>query len=191
MLILGSSSPIRRSLLEGVGLSFEVRSPDYDEDALKATHDGDAPSLARALAEGKARAVEAAAGDLVIGGDSVLEVDGRRFDKPRDRAEAAAHLTSFSGRTMQLHSGVALVRDGAVVWSQVDTAHLHVRDLTADFIHAYLVAEWPEVGYCVGVFRMEGRGATLFEQVDGSHFTILGLPLLPLLAALREEGAAP
>ena len=191
MLILGSSSPIRRSLLEGVGLSFEVRSPEYDEDALKATHDGDAPSLARALAEGKAQAVEAATGDLVIGGDSVLEVDGRRFDKPKDRAEAAAHLAFFSGRTMQLHSGVALVRDGAIIWSHVDTAGLHVRALTADFIHAYLDAEWPEVGYCVGVFRMEGRGATLFERVEGSHFTILGLPLLPLLAALREEGAAP
>ena len=113
------------------------------------------------------------------------------FDKPRSREEAAEHLRLFSGKTMQLTSAVALARAGEVDWSHVESASLVVRELSEAFIHDYLEAEWPEVGYCVGVFRLEGRGVQLFERIEGDHFTILGMPLLPLLGALRERGLIP
>ena len=186
-LILASTSPIRRDLLHAAGVVFDVVAPAVDEEAVKQAHRGDGAALALGLAEAKARSV-ASPGALVLGSDSTLSVDGTLFSKPRDRAEAAAHLAFFSGRTMLLSSAAALVRDGAVEWSIVETATLHVRPLSRDFIDSYLDAEWPDVAYCVGVFRFEGRGVTLFTRVEGSHFTILGLPLLPLLGALRESG---
>lgn len=124
----------------------------------------------------------------MIGSDSTVSVDGRRYSKPRDREEAAGHLRAFSGKIMLISSAVALARGGVVDWSHAETARLDVRALSESFIQTYLDEEWPEVGYCVGVFRMEGRGVTLFDRVDGNHFTILGMPLLPLLGALRDRG---
>src|SRR4030095_8233442 len=129
--------------------------------------------------------------DWVIGSDSTVSVDGVRYSKPRDRDEAAAHLCSFSGRTMLLSSAVALANSGTVAWSHAETARRNVRPLSDEFIAQYLDQEWPEVGYCVGVFRMEGRGVTLFEHIEGNHFTILGMPLIPLLCALRPRGLVP
>jgi len=186
-LILASNSQIRRTMLDQAGLEFAVRSPDFDEDLLKRDHAGDGEMLVQRLAEGKAISVVADQGDWIIGSDSSVAVDGTRYSKPRDRDEAAAHLRAFSGRTMLLSSAVALARDRRVEWSHVETARLLVRPLSDSFIEAYLDTEWPEVGYCVGVFRMEGRGVTLFDRVEGSHFTILGMPLLPLLGALRDR----
>lgn len=189
-LILASKSEIRRTMLTQAGIEFDVRPPDFDEDLVKRQGlDGEA--LARRLAEGKAASIGAGAGDWVIGSDSTVSVDGRRFSKPRDRDEAADHLRSFSGRTMLLSSAVALARNGELDWSHAETASLHVRPLSEDFIQSYLDLEWPEVGYCVGVFRMEGRGVTLFDRIDGSYFTILGMPLIPLLGALRERKIIP
>ena len=127
-------------------------------------------------------------GAVVIGSDSTLTVGGRLYSKPRDRADAAAHLAEFSGKEMLLSSAVALARDATVEWSMVDSARLKVRDLSPRFIESYLDCEWPEVAYCVGVFRLEGRGVSLFDAIEGSHFTIMGLPLLPLLGALRQRG---
>jgi septum formation protein len=124
----------------------------------------------------------------VIGSDSVVSVGGRTFDKPADRGQAAEHLRSFSGREMRLTSAVALAKGNARDWSHVDTATLQVRTLSEQFIATYLDAEWPEVGYTVGVFRLEGRGVQLFDRIEGDHFTILGMPLLPLLGALRDRG---
>jgi septum formation protein len=187
-LILASNSQIRRMMLEQASISFEIRSPEFDEQSVKLDHDGDGESLARHLAEGKAASVRTTAHDWVIGSDSTVSVDGIRYSKPRDRDEAAVHLRAFSGRTMLLSSAVALANDGRIDWSHAETARLDVRPLGETFIQSYLEAEWPEVGYCVGVFRMEGRGVTLFDHVVGSHFTILGMPLLPLLGALRERG---
>jgi septum formation protein len=186
-LILASNSQIRRIMLGQAGVKFEVRPSDFDEDSLKRSHAGDNEELARQLAEGKAKSIMVDPVDWVIGSDSIVSVDGIRFSKPRDRDEAAAHLRAFSERTMLLSSAVALVSEGKVDWSHAETAHLIVRPLSETFIQSYLDAEWPDVGYCVGVFRMEGRGVTLFDQVDGSHFTILGMPLMPLLGALRER----
>jgi len=187
-LILASTSPIRLHLLAQAGVEAVPIAPQVDEDSVKQSHDGDAPSLALRLAEAKALSLDRT-GDFVIGSDSTLSVDGRLYSKPNDRAEAARHLAQFSGRQMILSSAVALARDGAIEWSFVDSASLTVRTLSPGFIDSYLESEWPDVAYCVGVFRMEGRGATLFDRVEGSHFTILGLPLLPLLGALRKSGA--
>lgn len=185
-LILASTSPIRLHLLAQAGVEFTALSPQIDEEMVKQNHD-DAPSLALRLAAAKALSLDRP-DDLVIGSDSTLSVDGSSFSKPVDRAEAARHLAQFSGKQMILSSAVALARDGVIEWSHLDRATLTVRTLSPSFIESYLDAEWPEVAYCVGVFRMEGLGATLFDAVEGSHFTILGLPLLPLLGALRERG---
>lgn len=187
-LILASSSAIRRQMLETAGVSFEVLPANVDESAEKARGD-DPAAVSTALAQAKALAVSAARpGDWIIGSDSVASVDGRLFDKPGDRAQAADHLRFFSGKAMVLTSAVALARHGNVDWSYCDSARLQVRALSEEFIQAYLDAEWPEVGYCVGVFRIEGRGVQLFDSIEGSFFTILGMPLLPLLGALRDRG---
>ena len=190
-LILASSSAIRRAMLEAAGVEFSVSAPGVDEAAYK--RDGAAPAaLALALAAAKALAVGTShPADWVIGSDSLVSVEGRRFDKPASREHAAEHLRFFSGKPMELTSAVALAHDGRVDWRHASSARLQVRELSDAFIASYLDAEWPEVGYCVGVFRLEGRGVQLFETIDGDHFTILGMPLLPLLGALRARGLIP
>ena len=176
-------------MLDQAGVAYRVVAPAVDEDAVKAAHGGDDAALALALAEAKALSVAPPAGRLGDRRRFAWSASRARYSKPRDRAEAAEHLALFSGRTMQLSSAVALARDGAIEWSHASTARRCASARCREaFIDAYLDAEWPEVAYCVGVFRMEGRGVTLFEQVEGSHFTILGMPLLPLLGALRERG---
>lgn len=190
-LILASNSQIRRVMLEQAGVEFSIRSPDFDENLVKQDHAGDGETLARQLAEGKAASIPADPNDWVIGSDSSVSVDGTRFSKPRDRDEAAVHLRAFSGRTMLLSSAVALAKEGRIDWSHAEIAQLSVRLLSEVFIQTYLDAEWPEVGHTVGVFRMEGRGVTLFDRVEGSHFTILGMPLLSLLGALRARTLIP
>jgi septum formation protein len=187
-LILASASPIRRTMLEQAGVEFEIAPAAIDEDSVK-QECASAESAARRLAEAKALAVSRVRpADWVIGSDSIVTVGGRMFDKPRDRDEAAAHLRMFSGNAMRLTSAVALARGVAIDWSHCESAILQVRELSDAFVDSYLGAEWPAVGGCVGVFRMEGRGVQLFESVEGSHFTILGMPLIPLLGALRERG---
>ena len=187
-LVLASSSAIRRAMLEAVEVEFETEPADIDEAAAKA-FGGEPAALALELAKAKAAAVSARRpADWVVGSDSVVSVGGRTFDKPADRGQAAEHLRMFSGREMRLTSAVALARDGDIDWSHCETATLQVRELSEQFIAGYLEREWPAVSHCVGVFRMEGPGVQLFERIDGDHFTILGMPLLPLLGALRERG---
>ena len=191
MLILASGSSIRRKMLEDAGVEFEVVRPNVDEATIKAEQ-SEAETVALELAKAKAVSVSAGRpGDWVIGSDSVVRVGERLFDKPRSRDEAADHLRNFSGQPLQLTSAVALARDGNVDWSDVGRAELHVRELSEEFIRSYLDAEWPEVGNCVGVFRIEGRGIQLFDRITGGHFTILGMPLIPLLKALRKRGVLP
>lgn len=190
-LVLASSSAIRAAMLDQAGVRFSAASPDVDEAAQKASH-SDPEALTTALAHAKALAVSRRRpDDWVIGSDSVVSVGSRIFDKPRGRDEAGEHLRLFSGNVMRLTSSVALARAGAIDWSCCDSALLHVRPLSDEFIVNYLDAEWPEVGYCVGVFRLEGRGVQLFDSIDGSYFTILGMPLLELLVALRERQVIP
>ncbi|MBY6127348.1 Maf family protein [Qipengyuania aquimaris] len=186
-IMLASNSASRKAMLEAAGVPFEARGADVDERGLEAEMEGAEPAeIAQALAAAKAAAVEA--DGVVLGSDSLVEVDGRRFDKPASRQQAAEHLRFFSGKVMTLHSAAALAKDGQIVWVGSDFARLRVRELSEEFIEAYLDAEWPEVAYCVGVFRIEGPGVQLFESIMGDQFTVLGMPLLQVLAALREQG---
>jgi len=188
MLILASKSASRQAMLAAAGVAFEARPAALDERAVEASLGGAPPAeVALALARAKALAVDEAA-NLVLGSDSLVVCGGRRFDKPASRDEAARHLRYFSGKTMELHTAAALVRNGAVVWDHATMARLHVRHLSEQFIADYLAAEWPEVSYCVGAFRMEAMGVQLFDRVEGDHFTVLGMPLLPVLGALRDLG---
>ena len=190
MLVLASQSSSRKAMLTAAGVEFSAVPAAVDERALEASLAGNAPeAIALALAEAKVLAVSAGHGTaLVLGSDSLVSVEGRRFDKPRSRDEAAEHLRRFSGREMHLHSAAALAQSGAVLWRHGDRAVLRVRPLSEPFIASYLDAEWPAVAGCVGVFRIEAMGVQLFESIAGSHFTVLGMPLLPVLAALRIYG---
>lgn len=193
MLILASQSAARRAMLSAAGVPFTAESPGVDEDAAKQAlrAEGlDPRALADALAELKAMRLSLRRpGALVLGCDSVVALDdGTVLDKPADRAEAAAHLRAMSGRVHQLHSAAVICENGRPVWRVVDRAAMHVRTLSDAFIAAYLEQDWEAVRWCVGVYRVEGPGAQLFSRIDGSHFTIMGLPLLPLLDYLRIRG---
>lgn len=189
-IILASASGSRKAMLEAAGVLYDAVPAKIDERSLEAEMAGAEPGeIAQALAAAKAAEVSGShPGKWVLGSDSLVEIDDRRFDKPASREEAAEHLRFFSGRVMTLHSAAALARDGRIDWVEGDFARLSVRDLSEEFIEAYLVAEWPAVGHCVGVFRIEGRGSQLFERIAGDQFTVLGMPLLPVLGALRERG---
>ena len=190
-LILATGSQIRHAMLAAAGVEHRVLRPDVDEGVVKRQLDT-AQDIAAELAAAKALAVSQKHPEAwVIGSDSIVEVAGTLFDKPANREQAADHLRKFSGETMFLTSAVALARGGVVDWRHVETVELDVRSLSDDFIAGYLEAEWPEVGYCVGVFRMEARGVQLFSAIRGDHFTILGMPLVPLLGALRDRSVIP
>ena len=189
-LILASKSASRRAMLDAAGVAYEAVPADIDERAVEAGLAGAAPGdVAEALAVAKAAAVAALhPGALVLGSDSLVVVDSRRFDKPHSAEEAAEHLRFFSGKVMELHSAAALVRNGGCEWSHASVARLHVRELSRDFITHYLALEWPAISHTVGAFRIEGPGVQLFDSIEGDQFTVLGMPLLPLLDALREAG---
>ncbi len=177
-------------MLRAAGVEFEIIPANVDESEFKAKLSGS--DIAVELAAAKALSVgRGRPDDWVIGSDSVVSVSGRPFDKPGSREEAAGHLRFFSGKPMLLTSAVALARGGKLNWRHAETATLHVRELSDQFIADYLDAEWPEVGYTVGVFRLEARGVQLFSAIDGDYFTVLGMPLIPLLGALRERGQLP
>lgn len=190
MLILASQSASRKAMLSAAGVEFEARPSNVDERAFEAEHEGARPDqLALGLAERKALDIEV--DGPVLGCDSLAVVGARRFDKPQSREEAAEHLREFSGRIMQLHSAAAIAVDGEIKWRHAALASLQFRQLSDAFIDQYLDREWPEVGQCVGAFRIEGPGVQLFERIDGDRFVVLGMPLLPVLAALREQGELP
>jgi len=190
-LILASQSASRQAMLTAAGVPFEAVPARVDEEAAKAALAHLSPrDLADALAELKAVKVSRSRpGELVLGSDSLIALaDGSRLDKPESREEAAAHLRAMSGGTHDLWSAAVIAESGAAVWRHVDRARLHVRTLSDDFIAAYLDAEWPAIAGCVGCFRVEGPGVQLFSRLDGSHFTILGLPLLQVLDYARTRG---
>ena len=189
-LVLASQSASRRAMLDAAGVPYEAVSPQVDEESAKASLLAAkvAPrDLADALAELKALKLSGLIpGALVLGGDSVVALaDGRLLDKPVSRENAAEHLRAMSGGTHDIYSAAVIAEGGRPVWRHVDRARLAVRSLSEDFIEAYLDAEWPAISGCVGCFRIEGMGVQLFSGLQGSQFTILGMPLINVLDYLR------
>lgn len=192
-LILASSSPFRRTLLENAGLAFEAHAAEIDERAIEAPleKNGASPDeVALVLARAKASEVSSRfPGALVIGSDQTMSLGDIVFHKPKDMADAANHLTILSGKTHRLNSAIALCRNGELLWEHVAHASLTMRPLSANFIGQHLQRVGNKAMSSVGAYQLEGEGIQLFEKIDGDYFTIIGLPLLPLLAKLRELGA--
>lgn len=196
-LVLASASRSRRDMLDAAGVAFEVVPADVDEPALRAQHLKTAPAagpgdIARMLAEAKAAAVSARRPEaLVIGADQVLVLDGDLFSKPDSAAAARRDLLRLRGRSHRLHSAVALAQGGKIDWTHGAAATLTMRAFSDNYLDGYLRRCGPEVLASVGAYQIEGPGIGLFERVEGDYFTILGLPLLPLLAELRRRGVLP
>lgn len=191
MIVLASTSASRRAMLTAAGVAHEALPAHVDEDAAKAAMREVAPrDLADALAELKALKVsQRIPGTLVLGCDSVVAIeDGTLLDKPADRADAERHLRLLSGKRHDLYSAAVIAENGRPVWRHVDRARLLVRPLSDTFIAEYLDIEWPAIAGCVGCYRVEGPGVQLFARMEGSHYTILGMPLLNILDYLRTRG---
>jgi septum formation protein len=195
MIVLSSSSPVRRQLLRQAGLRFKTARHAFDEAQHKIARrraGASAEQVARELAESKAGSLtERLPGAFVIGADQMLECDGVWFDKPADAADARRQLLALRGKTHRLISALAVTGDGKLLWSYAEGASLTMRNFSDLYLDLYLQALGPEALQTVGAYHFEGLGAQLFERVQGDYFTILGLPLLPLLGALREIGALP
>jgi septum formation protein len=189
-LVLASRSAVRRAMIEAAGISLEIAPADIDERAVeRRAGAGTAADAASLLAREKSRAGCAGfKGRFVVGADQTLALGRQRFTKPVDRDTAREQLQTLAGKTHELHSAVAVARDGRVLFSHVDTARLTMRALSEQFIDAYLDAAGESVMASVGGYQLEGLGSHLFERIEGDYFTILGLPLFALLGFLRREG---
>lgn len=192
MLILASTSQSRRELLNNAGLQFEIKAPGVDEDEVKLSlvaQKADAAAIATTLAELKATRVSARFPEaFTIGGDSTLACEGRLFDKPPTLAAAREQLLALRGKTHQLVSSVVVAKAGARIWHHTETARLTMRPFSESFLDAYLKEAGETVTTSVGAYRLESVGAHLFSRIEGDYFTILGLPLLPLLSFLAGHG---
>lgn len=193
-IILASKSPFRAALLKNAGIKFTTESADIDERKLEEplyAAGADAAEVALMLAEAKAQAVSKKtaeyADSVVIGCDQTLSLDNEIFHKPANLAAAHTHLAKLSGKTHQLNSAIVLVKNGKTLWKHVAIAHMTMRHLTPDFIERHIALVGEKVLSSVGAYQIEGAGIQLFEKIDGDHFTIVGLPLLPLLDQLRKE----
>ncbi len=192
VLVLASASRSRTELLTAAGVAHSVQPAMVDEAAIRTARRAagdDVAAVAMALAEAKAAVVSLAEAEIpVIGADQMLDCGGTWLDKPADRAEAERHLRLLRGREHRLITAVCLTRNGRVEWRHVETVRLTMRRFSDRFLDDYLDRVGNDVTGTVGAYRLEGPGATLFERIDGDYFSILGLPLLPLLAALRDRG---
>jgi len=189
-LILASSSPFRRMLMENAGITFEAHPAEIDERAIEAPleQDGATPdAIAMVLAKAKARDVSGRfAGALVIGSDQTMSLGDRAFHKPKSMGEAADHLIALSAKTHRLNSAIAIAYNGDIIWEHMSRAELTMRELTTDFVTRHLKRVGDRALSSVGAYQLEGEGLQLFSKIDGDYFTILGLPMLPLLEKLRE-----
>lgn len=188
-LILASQSSARRALLANAGITFDAMPADIDERGIQQRSGLTAPGeIAALLAEQKAAFISLRhPGRYVLGADQTLALGDRMFSKPAGREQAAEQLAALAGRTHELHSALAVVCDGATLFSNVSVAHMTMRKLDNAAINVYLNAAGDKVTTSVGAYQLEGLGVHLFELIEGDHFTILGLPLLPLLSFLRGE----
>ncbi|GAA0597585.1 Maf-like protein [Paenochrobactrum glaciei] len=190
-LILASKSPFRAQLLNNAGLTFGTENADIDERAVEAPlyRSGATPEdVAMVLAEAKALAVSEKHPDaIIIGCDQTLSLGDEIFHKPADLEEAGKNLLKLSGKTHQLNSGIVLVKNGETIWRHVAIAYMTMRPLQPEFIGRYLERIGDNALSSVGAYQVEGEGIQLFEKIEGDYFTIIGLPLLPLLQKLREE----
>jgi septum formation protein len=191
-LLLASKSAARRQMLEAAGVPFETVEAELDEEAAKAGLWGagfDPRGVAEELAQLKALSVEAGENALVLGSDQTLErADGTMLGKPMSRDEARGQLASLRGGTHHLHSAAVLAQGGEATWWHCETVALTMRPFSDAFLEDYLDREYEQIRWSVGGYRIEGPGAQLFERIEGSHFAVLGMPLLPLLGYLRERG---
>ena len=191
-LLLASKSNARRAMLATAGVPFETAEAELDEAAAKAGLESagfDPRSIAEELAQLKALSAAAGAGDLVLGSDQVLErADGSMLSKPASRSEARGQLRALSGTTHRLHSAAVIAENGEAIWWRCETVELTMRSFSESFLEAYLDSEYEQIRWSVGGYRIEGPGVQLFERIEGSHFAILGMPLLPVLDYLRERG---
>jgi septum formation protein len=193
-IVLASASASRAAILRAAGVPFSVTPSRVDEDSVKTRMLGQAASpdaVARGLAELKARTVSEEIAGFIIGADQTLDFDGILYDKPRDLAESRERLKILRGRRHDLHAAVCVARQGEVIWSVMDTARLTMRVFSDDFLDAYLKRQGEAVTSSTGAYLLEGEGIQLFETIEGDYFSILGLPLLPLLGFLREAKALP
>ena len=188
-LVLASQSRARQTLLANAGISFEAVAADIDERAVQQASGLSSPGdIASHLAREKTLSVSARKPDrFVVGADQTLALGTRLFSKPTGRAAAAEQLRALAGNSHELHSAVAVARDGKILFSQVSAARMTMRPLSGAEIEAYLDEAGEAVTTSVGAYQLEGLGVHLFERIEGDHFTILGLPLLQLLAFLRGE----
>jgi septum formation protein len=190
--ILASASRSRGALLRAAGVEFTVRGSGVDEEPVKAamlTAGARPREVAEKLAELKASAIADAGPALVIGADQTLELDGILFDKTRSEAETRERLQALRGRAHQLHTAVAVAQGGRIVWRACVSPRLVMRAFSDAFLEAYLARHGPSLRASVGAYYLEDEGAQLFEAIEGDYFAVLGLPLLDLLAVLREAGA--
>jgi septum formation protein len=192
-LVLASASPFRKAMLEAAGVDIDVLKAEIDERTVEKTLEGSGASpedVALVLAEAKALDVsEKNPGRLVLGCDQTLSLGDELFHKPKDMEGARRHLLSLSGKTHQLNSAAVLARNGATLWRHVGVANLTMRGLDPAFIGRHLARVGPAALNSVGAYQIEGEGVQLFDRIEGDHFTIVGLPLLPLLRELRALGA--
>lgn len=190
-IVLASASPFRKALLKNAGLDFTAEAARIDERAIESMLDGvDAEDVAAVLAEAKAQDVSGRnPGALVIGSDQTLSLGDRIFHKPDSIDGARRHLLSLSGRTHALNSAIAIVQNGQLLWRYIAVAHMTMRNLDPGFIGRHIARVGDRALSSVGAYQFEGEGIQLFDRIDGDYFTILGLPMLPLLARLRELGA--
>lgn len=191
-IILASASQIRAEILANAGIPFSINPTNVDEDRIKENclqEKCNTSLLVERLALAKANALKVPHNDIIIGADQVLEFEGKVFDKPKSTKEAQSRLLELRGHEHRLIGAVCIIQDGEKPWCYISTTKLRMRNFSDEFLKGYIEEEGEALTTCVGAYKFEGRGALLFDKVDGDFFSILGLSLLPLLSELRRRGA--